>query len=74
MAKEKDTAKQGPKDYAAKAKTYGDVEKMALSILRKIPFEKSGVKDTPENRKDWDALVKEFSEMEQDGVVVEIPF
>jgi hypothetical protein len=52
----------------------GEVERMAIAASRKMKFEEAGVKDTPQNRKDWAALVKDFDEMERDGITAEIPF
>ncbi|MFZ9715914.1 MAG: hypothetical protein ACO3CH_00465 [Ilumatobacteraceae bacterium] len=67
------TKKQGPVEFNKNPK-YGDVERMAMAASRKMTFEQSGVKDTPQNRKDWDDLVKDFEEMERDGVMPDIPY
>lgn len=51
----------------------GDVEKMAMAAVAKISFFESGVKDTPQNRKDFEQIVKDFSEAEKSGFVFDIP-
>lgn len=70
MANEKP---KGPIDFR-KNPRLGEVERMAMAASQKMSFEESGVKDTPQNRSDWKDLVKDFDEMEKNGIVPDIPF
>lgn len=63
---------QKPLDFS-KNPNLGDVEKMAMAAVRGLSFEQSGVKDTPQNRKDFIEVVKDFEETKVSGDIFEIP-
>lgn len=63
---------QKPIDFS-KNPNLGDVEKMAMAAVRGLSFEQSGVKDTPQNRKDFIEVVKDFEETKVSGDIFEIP-
>ena len=63
---------QKPIDFS-KNPNLGDVEKMPMAAVRGLSFEQSGVKDTPQNRKDFIEVVKDFEETKVSGDIFEIP-
>lgn len=63
---------QKPIDFS-KNPNLGDVEKMAMAAVRQLSFEQSGAKDTPQNRKDFIEIVKDFEETKVSGDIFEIP-
>jgi len=65
--------KQQKPIHFSKNPNLGDVEKMAMAAVRGLSFEESGVKDTPQNRKDFIDVVKDFEETKVNGDIFEIP-